>query len=71
MFQKSTDFLISAAPFCHIVQEIAYNSKEPGTSGFCFEALALNALQEAAKSFLIGWFRGMSSVSYYELTGPS
>lgn len=52
-FQKSTDLLLRKLPFQRVVREIAFNLARPGQD-FRWQASALEALQEASESFLIG-----------------
>jgi histone H3 len=51
-YQKSTELLIKRAPFQRVVREIAKDYK----SDLRFQQSAINALQEAAESFLVGLF---------------
>lgn len=51
-FQKSTELLIKRAPFQRLVREIAQDYK----SDLRFQQSAVDALQEAAESYLVGLF---------------
>ncbi len=51
-YQKSTDLLIRRAPFQRLVREIAQDFK----SDIRFQQSAVEALQEAAESYLVGLF---------------
>jgi histone H3 len=53
-FQKSTKLLLRKLPFCRIVREIAQDYKED----LRFQKTAIEALQECAEAFLIGYFEG-------------
>jgi len=48
-YQKSTDLLLSRAPFQKLVREIAQDSK----TDLRFQSSALAAIQEAAEAFLV------------------
>ena len=52
-YQKSTELLIKKMPFQKLVKQIALDYK----SEVRFQASAINALQEAAESYLIGVFQ--------------
>jgi histone H3 len=54
-YQKSTELLIRKLPFSRLVREIAQDFKED----LRFQAVAMEALQEATESFLVGVFEGM------------
>jgi histone H3 len=55
-FQKSTDLLLKRAPFARLVREIAKDvSIDPDTE-YRWQAAAILALQEAAKSYLVNLF---------------
>ncbi|KAH9390731.1 hypothetical protein TYRP_006313 [Tyrophagus putrescentiae] len=49
-FQKSTELLISRAPFQRLVREVAENV----LTGMRFQTTALEALQHAAEAYLVG-----------------
>ena len=51
-YQKSTDLLLKKAPFQRLVREVAQAAK----SELRFQASALQALQEASESYLVGLF---------------
>lgn len=51
-YQKSTEFLIKRLPFQRLVREITNDTKD----GVRFQSAALEALQCAAESFLVGLF---------------
>ncbi|CAF0729466.1 unnamed protein product [Brachionus calyciflorus] len=51
-YQKSTELLIRKLPFQRLVREISQNYKDD----LRFQASALDALQEAAESYLVGLF---------------
>jgi histone H3 len=57
-YQKSTDLLLRKLPFSRLVREIAQDFK----SDLRMQASAIQAFQEAAEAFLIGWFEGIFSV---------
>ena len=52
-YQKSTDLLIKKAPFQRLVREIAM---EAADDAHRFQVSALEALQEAAETFLVALF---------------
>jgi len=52
-YQKSTELLIRRLPFQRLVREIAQNV---GNTPVLFQSTAVNALQEAAETYLIGLF---------------
>eukprot|EP01133_Synstelium_polycarpum_P004099 gene4099-4784_t len=54
-FQKSTDLLIKKLPFQRLVKEIAQEFK----TDLRFQATAIQALQEASESYLVGIFEGI------------
>lgn len=51
-YQKSTELIIPKAPFQRVVRELAQNIHK----SIRFQAAALDALQEAAESYLTGLF---------------
>lgn len=51
-YQKTTELLIRAAPFQRLVKEISQKFK----ADFRYQASALQALQEATESYIIGLF---------------
>ena len=51
-YQKSTELLIKKLPFQRLVREIAHKYK----LDLKFQAAALDALQEASESYLVGLF---------------
>jgi histone H3 len=51
-YQKSTELLIRKLPFQRLVREIAQDFK----SDLRFQSAAINALQEAAESYMVGVF---------------
>jgi histone H3 len=53
-FQKSTDLLISKAPFQRVVQEIVQQIS--GKSGLQMQSTAILALQEAVEYFMVDVF---------------
>lgn len=55
-YQKSTDLLIRKLPFQRLVREIAQDFK----NDLRFQGTAILALQEAAESFLVGFFEDVN-----------
>jgi histone H3/H4 len=55
-YQKSTELLLRKLPFCRFVREIAQDYKED----LRFQNTAIEALQECAEAFLVGYFKGIS-----------
>ena len=55
-YQKSTELLIRKLPFQRLVREIAQDFK----TDLRFQGSAVLALQEAAESYLVGLFEGLS-----------
>lgn len=56
MYQKTVEHLIPHAPFLRFVKEIAYNvSSGDMKDSLRFKPEALDALQEAAEAFLVGF----------------
>lgn len=51
-YQKSTELLIRRLPFQRLVRELAV----PYKTGVRFQAVAIEALQEAAEAYLVGLF---------------
>uniref|UniRef100_A0A6P4EBR9 Histone H3.3-like n=1 Tax=Drosophila rhopaloa TaxID=1041015 RepID=A0A6P4EBR9_DRORH len=51
-YQRSTEFLIRKLPFQRLVREIAQNLQ----TDLRFQAAAIEALQEASESYLVGLF---------------
>ncbi len=60
-YQKSTDLLIRKLPFQRLVREIAQDFK----NDLRFQSSALNALQTAAESYLIGLFEDANLVAIH------
>ena len=61
-FQRTHDLLLPKAPFARLVREIT-NDLGPGLR---FQKNALEALQEAAESFLVSMFEGEYHKDYYK-----
>jgi histone H3/H4 len=57
-YQKSTELLLRKLPFCRFVREIAQDYKED----LRFQNTAIEALQECAEAFLVGYFEGISTL---------
>jgi histone H3 len=55
-YQKTSDLLRRKAPSQHIIKEIAQAIK----SDLCFQSMALLALQEVSKAYLISLFKDMN-----------
>lgn len=55
-YQKSTDLLISRAPFNRLVREIAMDWKGCGLRNLRFQESSVLALQEASEAYLTGLF---------------
>lgn len=55
-FQHSTEKLIRRLPFQRLVREIANDLKSQNIDGLKFQSSALEALQEAAESYIVGLF---------------
>ncbi|GLC50857.1 hypothetical protein PLESTB_000439600 [Pleodorina starrii] len=53
-YQKTTDLLIRRLPFQRLVREIANKGAPGGQTEFRWRSDALEALQEAAESYLVG-----------------
>jgi histone H3 len=53
-YQKSTELLIQKLPFQRLVREIAMDYK----ADLRWQALAVNALQEASEAYLVCLFEG-------------
>lgn len=53
-YQKTTDLLIRKLPFQRLVREVALDHMQDVR----FQAIALQALQEAAEDFLVSTFSG-------------
>ena len=58
-FQSTTDYLIPKQTFCDLVKEITQNLKR--NSAMKFQSEAVDALQEAAESFLVSFFEQTNS----------
>ena len=54
-YQKSTELLIRKVPFQRLVREITLENDRHGKE-WRFQSAALEALQEAAESYLVGLF---------------
>jgi histone H3 len=64
-YQKSTELLIRKLPFQRLVREVANEGRSSNDVNFLrFNAAALVALQEAAESFLTGFFEGIVNSFY-------
>jgi histone H3 len=57
IYQKSTAMLIHKLPFQRLVREIALNLRR--IEGIRFAASAIEAIQETAEAFLVGYLEGM------------
>tara|TARA_B100000787_G_scaffold142122_1_gene111361 strand:+ start:2569 stop:2982 length:414 start_codon:yes stop_codon:yes gene_type:complete len=55
-YQKSTETLIKKLPFQRVVREIAQELPQSMTTGLRFQSRAIEALQQAAESYLVGLF---------------
>merc|ERR1719228_2816955 len=55
-FQHSTENLIRRMPFQRLVREIANELKSQNIDGLRFQSSALEALQQAAESYIVGLF---------------
>ena len=60
-YQKTTELLIRRAPFQRLVREIADDFK----TDLCFQAQAVEALQEACEAYLVSLFEDSNLCSIH------
>jgi histone H3/H4 len=58
LYQKLTEMLMKKGPFTRLVREIAQSYKED----LRFQKSAIEAIQETAEAFLVGFLDGMFSL---------